>query len=507
MAATGVVDDLDGGATPPEGSTEVVERPARLTFRPPRLSDPRLHVASVVVSVQILGQVALGFDLSIAQILVSLGTAAAIELALTVPRTRVVAWPASALLTGNGIALILRVPGTEHGDWWSLRGWYVFAATAALGVLSKYVVRWGDRPLFNPSNLALVVTFLVLGSGIADPQDLWWGPMSPGLALTYGIILVGGLVITRRLHLLAVSGTFWVVFAALMGLVALSGHAMTARWSLGPVTGMDYWTTLALSPEVLIFVFFMITDPRTAARGRTAGVLYGAAVAVASAVLISFQTTEYATKVALLSGLVLVCAVRPLLERLAPQRDGDGVRAWLSARPRRPVSLAGAGLVVVVVVTVGASVAEPVTAVAAAPSARPAVELAADQRPSIELADGLAQLGGAVGPADARRIVDDVVVGVLLADRAVAEGDDELAAAVATGPFLDDLLGRASSSAPDRTVRTATVDVVRDPDDFQARPRLSIELTGTMDGAEWATTYHVLATTEDVRIEREVPDA
>lgn len=124
----------------------------RWRFQPPRLRDPRLHVAAVVVSVQVLGQVALGFDLSIAQILVCLLTAAAIELALTAPRTRVVAWPASALLTGNGIALILRVPGTEHGDWWSMRGWYVFAATTAVGVLSKYVLRSrGGRSSTRPT--------------------------------------------------------------------------------------------------------------------------------------------------------------------------------------------------------------------------------------------------------------------------------------------------------------------------------------------------------------------
>ncbi|MCB9402330.1 MAG: hypothetical protein H6516_13380 [Microthrixaceae bacterium] len=311
----------------------------RWRFQPPRLRDPRLHVAAVVVSVQVLGQVALGFDLSIAQILVCLLTAAAIELALTAPRTRVVAWPASALLTGNGIALILRVPGTEHGDWWSMRGWYVFAATTAVGVLSKYVLRSRGRPLFNPSNLALVVTFLVLGSGIADPQDLWWGPMSVGLAATYAIVVVGGVLVTRRLDLLRVSVAFWSVFAALMGVLAISGHAMTARWNLGPVAGMQFWTTLALSPEVLIFVFFMITDPRTGVTGRAGGVLYGAAVALTSGVLIAFQSTEYATKVALLAGLVVVCALRPVLEHLAPADPPVGVLRW--TRQRRPRHVGG----------------------------------------------------------------------------------------------------------------------------------------------------------------------
>ncbi|UDY37395.1 hypothetical protein [Dermatobacter hominis] len=498
MAATGVVDDAS--------AIDAAPRAGRLTFRPPRLSDPRLHVASVVISVQVLGQVSLGFDLSIAQILVSLVTAAAIELALTVPRTRVVAWPASAMLTGNGIALILRVPGTEHGDWWSLRGWYVFAATAALGVLSKYVMRVGDRPLFNPSNVALVVTFLVLGSGLADPQDLWWGPMSVGLALTYAVVVVGGLVITRRLDLLRVSIGFWVTFAALMALLAAAGHEMTARWSLGPVSGLDYWTTLALSPEVLIFLFFMITDPRTAARGRTGGLLYAVGVAAASGALVALQTTEYATKVALLTGLVVVCGLRPLIERWAPATDPtSGPVDWLTRSRWRPAVLAATGLVVVAVVAVGGALAEPVVVrpEGGAPE-RPPVELRADQVPTVEVAAALEEIGGSFDRDVAERIVADTLVDVLVADRAVAADDDGLAAAVASGPFLDDLVGREPVAAPVRTFERAVVDVVRDPEDFQAQPRLAITVDGTRDGEAWSATYHVLATTGDAVVEREV---
>jgi hypothetical protein len=497
VSGTGVVEDL---AASTAGRDE--HPPRGLTFRPPRLRDPRLHVASVLLSVQVLGQVALDFGLSIAQILVSLGTAAVIELALTAPRTRVVAWPASALLTGNGVALILRVPGTEHGDWWSLNGWYVFAATSALAVLSKYVIRRDDRPLFNPSNLGLVVAFLVLGSGIADPQDLWWGPMSVGLALTYALILVGGVAITRRLHLLGVSVVFWVVYAALMALVALAGHSMTARWNLGPVAGWQYWTTLALSPEVLIFLFFMITDPRTGARGRTAGMLYAAGVAAASSVLIAFQTTEYATKVALLSGLVLVCAGRPLIERFAPDGAADSPRAWWASAGRGRVLVAGAGIVTVVLVVAGARLAEPPSLLPAGD--RPEVELADDQRPEVALGDGLRDLGGSFDQTDAERVVLDVVEALLVADRAVAESDPELAGAVATGPFLADISERPPTDAPDRAVDEATVAVVRDLDDFQAQPRLAVTLEGSVDGAPWSSTFHVLATTSDARIEREV---
>ena len=49
----------------------------------PKVRDPRLHLAFVIISLQVLGQTAFGFQLSIAQILVSLGTCAVIEFAIT----------------------------------------------------------------------------------------------------------------------------------------------------------------------------------------------------------------------------------------------------------------------------------------------------------------------------------------------------------------------------------------------------------------------------------------
>src|SRR5438067_13134168 len=111
----------------------------------PPVRDPRLHLAAVIVSLQVLGQAAFDFRLSISQILIALVTCAVLESGIAAWRQRVIMWPASALLTGNGVAFILRVPGTRHGDWWSTRGWWVFAATAAVSILSKYVVRVGGR--------------------------------------------------------------------------------------------------------------------------------------------------------------------------------------------------------------------------------------------------------------------------------------------------------------------------------------------------------------------------
>lgn len=466
----------------------------------------------VLMTVQVLGQLVIRWDLSIAQLLVSLGTAAAVELAVTVPRTRVVAWPASALLTGNGVALLLRIPGTEHGDWWSMRGWYVVAATSAISVASKYVIRVGGRPLFNPSNLGLVVALLAVGSSVADPQDLWWGRFGPGLAFTYAWILAGGLVITSRLGLLRISALFWSVFAALIGLLALLGHSMTARWSLGPVEGWQYWNAVAGSPEVLIFLFFMITDPRTVPVQRRAYGVYAVAVAVTSAVLIAFQSTEFAVKVALLGGLVVVCGARPLIERWV----GDGPERRMPLR--RIAVLAGPAIVAVGVAGAVVSASNDASISDGSVgdgsvgdgSSTGRADLAAIERlddslrPDVSMGDGFATVGSPFAMDDARRVANGTVAAVLLSDEAIADDDGDAARQVAAGEFLEEVLAAPARPAPSRTVTSAVVDIVRDPDEFQAQPRLLVVLTGTEDGRDWETGFHVLATTADVRIEREV---
>ena len=155
----------------------------------PKLRDPRLHLAATITSLQVLGQVAFDFRLSIAQILVCLVTCAVIEVTIVMRKQHVLMWPASALLTGNGVAFVLRVPGTVHGDWWSMNGWWIFAGTAAGALLSKYVIAWRGQHVFNPSNIGLVVCFLALGRARVEPLDFWWGPMSWWMVLALAIIV------------------------------------------------------------------------------------------------------------------------------------------------------------------------------------------------------------------------------------------------------------------------------------------------------------------------------
>jgi Na+-translocating ferredoxin:NAD+ oxidoreductase RnfD subunit len=454
----------------------------------PSVRDPRLHLAAVIVSLQVLGQVAFEFRLSIAQILVSLLTAAVLEVAIAFRRQHVIMWPASALLTGNGVAFVLRVPGTEHGDWWSMHGAWIFAATSAVALLSKHVVRFRGGHVFNPSNIGLVLCFLILGSERADPLALWWGPMSAWLALALAIIVVGGFAILRRLRLLEIAVGFWLAFAAGLAVLAASGHEMTAPWHLEPITGAQFWWVLVTSPEILVFLFFMITDPKTIPSTRAGRRAYAVGVGLLATVLIAPQTSEFATKVAVLAALAIACAARPVLVLLGSTsraaRAAETVRSGaLGARPRLTagsVALAGAAAFCTLVVLAGIpgrpgpSAAEAAAGVTAA---LPAVEVVQP--------DGLAHLDRRT----ALRIARDVVADLRAESEALRLRSTEQAAAGADGAWLAEMW-RQIRSAEDQPLVTATYDVdsmrvTLEPGEGQAPPRVVADLEGTMQVATY----------------------
>ena len=282
----------------------------------PNLADPRLHLAAVIISIHVLGQVALGFRVSVPQILSAIVTCFIIELVWTFKQSGKLVWPASAMLTGSGVALILRVVGTERGDHWTWFGWYYFAAIAGISLLTKYLIRFRGSHVFNPSNVGLVAAFLILGSTVIEPLDFWWAPLDAWMAAAYIIIIAGGLLITARLRLLAMAVTFWATLALGLGLLAASGHCFSASWSLQPVCGANFWWVVMGSPELLIFLFFMITDPKTIPARPTGRVAFAICLAAVCTLLMAPQVTEFGTKVGLLAGLVVMSPLRLAFDRV-----------------------------------------------------------------------------------------------------------------------------------------------------------------------------------------------
>lgn len=316
----------------------------------PNRRDPRLKLSAVIVTLHVLGQTLLDFKVSIAQIVITIVACGLVEAVLTFRSLRTLAWPASGILTGSSIAFILRASGTRPGDWWSLNGieWFLLAGLIAL--LTKHLLRPQGRHLFNPSNIGIVWVLLVVGPNHVFAQYLWWGPNVLGVVLAYTVILLGAVWILKSVRMIPMAVSFLVTFGLLIAILAMTGSSFIAIWHEGPITGLSYWLNIATSPELLVFVFFMMSDPQTAPKAPTGRVVYGAAVAAVAAGLIAFQPAEFGIKVAILASLTVVCAFVPLIEAATRRLAVDGsttgeprlLRPRLATAARRPAVVAAA---------------------------------------------------------------------------------------------------------------------------------------------------------------------
>ncbi len=329
----------------------------------PSIRDPRLGIAAVVLSLHALGQLGLHWPLSVPQILAAILTCAVLEVVITFARRRIIVWPASALLTGSGVALLMRVVGTPADQPWATNDLLLFAGVAGFSLLQKYVVRYRGKNLFNPSNVGLVLAFLVFGNSRLEPLNLWWAPLNAWMIAAYAIIIVGGTYVVWRAKILTLSVTFFVAFAILQGILAGSGHCMTANWAFAPVCGADYYRVIVTSPEVLIYAYFMVTDPPTVPAGRVGRFVFAIGAGLSTTLLMAPQTDEFGTKVALLGGLTILLLAHPLFDRILPDAHSaqDTIRGYAArlvtgSRPGLLRPVASVGTMALVVAVAGAAV-------------------------------------------------------------------------------------------------------------------------------------------------------
>jgi len=425
----------------------------------PRLRDSRLHVAGVVITLHTLGQVGLGFHVSVPQILAAILTCFFLQVAITFREKRAFVWPASAMLTGSGIALILRVPSTPVGDHWSFHHWWMFSGIAAFSLMTKFIVRRNGSHVFNPSNVGLVIAFIVLGSSRVEPLDFWWAPISnPAMVIAYAVILVGGSLITRRLGLFVTVASFWLVLTAGLGVNAAAGQCFTARWAFAPVCGTDMWLTLITSPEIFIFTFFMITDPRTVPLGRVGRIVFGALVGVVCVMLMAPQETEFGAKVALLAGLSVMTLARPLVEKFvpAPGSESDTLRGFarnvlsgptpnasVGVRTRRATTVVLAATLMVGALAVGARSAQGI--LASEPEnlmGRLATRIDPATFPSIRVDEAVINWNHEINESGARAIVLTLAENLALENQAIVDNDAKLLEAITHGDRLEQMQAR-----------------------------------------------------------------
>lgn len=445
----------------------------------PSWRDARLHTAAVIISVHTIGITALGFRVSVFQILSAILTAALVDLVVTLYQSGKVVWPASGMLTGSGVALILRLVEMRAGDYWAWDGWYYYSGIAGLSVLTKHVLRWRGSHLFNPSNLGLVAAFLILGSAVVEPLDFWWAPLDGWMLLAYGVILGGGILITRRLALLEMAVAFWLVLAGGLAILVAAGHCMVAAWAPEPLCGGAFWWTLVTSPEILIFMLFMITDPKTIPGGRRARLVFSLALGLLATLLIAPQTTEFGAKVGLLGSLVVLSPVRGVFERRSP---GERLRRSRSGSFLLGSAL-GAGVVVIATGIVLAGL--PARDAPVRPVGVPATVNVAVDPASLPVATIDAEVEALNLAADPAEIALTLAENLAVEARALRQVDGALLGAVATGDHLAALQRRIDEAITSGVRRAEEYDfasihvAVAEEAAGQSSAALSVAVSGT----------------------------
>src|SRR5213083_2616257 len=222
--------------------------------------DPRYLVSFLITLVLVLGQARYGILGGYDRLVIALGVCTATELALSRLVRGRFGNVQSAYITGISLALLIK-PRADL--------LWPFALGGFLAIASKYVLQFRGRHLWNPSNFAISLLVVAAPASVAVLSQQWGNDLA-----TNAVIWCFGLLIASRVRMLHVTLTYAVCFVALAALRHwIVGGPLLAE--IAPITG----------PMYQLFIFFMITDPKTTVSTVRGRIIVAAAVALAEAAI------------------------------------------------------------------------------------------------------------------------------------------------------------------------------------------------------------------------------
>ncbi|BCM90961.1 hypothetical protein IAD21_02824 [Abditibacteriota bacterium] len=201
------------------------------------------YVAPLLISCILLAaQLSFGVLESYPKTLLAIVTCIVTEIALSKFTTGRFPHLASAYVSGISIGILVRSP-----EFWP------YALCALIAITSKYVIRWKGRHLWNPSNFAIAV-MLLIAHDVFSTLSIQWDNRVWAMAIVW---MLGSYIIwnLKRFHICATYVASFVGFAALRALMGGGSEGFSSHfWNeVAPITG----------PMYQLFIFFMITDPKT----------------------------------------------------------------------------------------------------------------------------------------------------------------------------------------------------------------------------------------------------
>ena len=230
--------------------------------------DKRYLAPILVTVVLIVGQVTFGFLESWSRTLLAIATAMGVEIVLA--RVFSGKWPhlASAYISGISVGMLVRSPAV-----------WPYALCSAISITSKYVLRVDGRHIWNPSNFGIVAMLVLAADAVASLSVQWGNMLLPMIVVwCFGTVIIHSL---GRLHITATYVVSFLFFGFVRAL--LTGHPFLSE--IAPITG----------PMYQLFIFFMITDPKTTVQSHRGQIVVAFLVAAVEAIfrLMEFVHSPY----------------------------------------------------------------------------------------------------------------------------------------------------------------------------------------------------------------------
>lgn len=212
------------------------------TQRKPLFSlDNRYIAPAFITCILLVGHLSFGILESYPKTLLAIVTSILLELLLG--RLFLNKWvhPASAYITGISVGILVRSPA-----------YWPYALCSAISITSKYVLRLKGRHIWNPSNFGISVMLFLAPETVASLSIQWGNYLLPMLVIwALGSVIIWRL---RRFHITGIYVASFITFAFLRSW--MTGSPWQSE--IAPITG----------PMYQLFIFFMITDPKTTVRSK-----------------------------------------------------------------------------------------------------------------------------------------------------------------------------------------------------------------------------------------------
>jgi Na+-transporting NADH:ubiquinone oxidoreductase subunit NqrB len=163
----------------------------------------------------------------------------------------------SALITGLGLSLLLRS-----------NSFNTLILASFLAISSKFIFNYHQKHCFNPANFGIIVTIFLTKSAWVSPGQ--WG--SDGLYLL--LFICSGAMVLNKVGRWETSAVFLGFYGSLEAI-----YNYYLGWNF------EVLSHQLMSGSLLIFTFFMLTDPRSIPNAKSSRIIWAIAIAILSFIL------------------------------------------------------------------------------------------------------------------------------------------------------------------------------------------------------------------------------